>query len=107
VDRGGPAVVATITASGKALVMISALSQNSSTDEQCVMAFAITGGTTRAAADSQSIRLTERSNAIRDGATYLVKVLGTGLNTFTAQYRVTGGTCTWTARNIIVIPWPN
>jgi hypothetical protein len=87
--------------------MISALSEESSDDDQCVMAFAVTGGTTRAAADSTSIMLTERSNAIRAGATYLVKSLTAGLNTFTAQYRVTGGTCTWTARNIVVIPWPN
>jgi hypothetical protein len=87
--------------------MISALSDASTDDNQCWMSFAVTGVSSRAAADSTAIALSERSNPVRAGATYLVKGLTAGLNTFTAQYRVVGGTCTWTARNIVVIPWPN
>jgi len=103
----GPAVTATITSSGKALVMISSLMQSNTDDDNCLMGYAVSGNTTIAASDTDSIRGSERSNAVRLGATYLVTGLTAGSNTFTAQYRSsTTNTCTFTDRNIVVIPWP-
>jgi hypothetical protein len=106
---GGPVVTSSISASGKALVMISALSESGSADVNCLMSFLSTGtGGEATAGDDTSIRLSERSNPIRAGATYLVTGLTAGNHTFSARYRASGTTtCTWTDRNIIVIPLPN
>ena len=78
-------------------------------DNQCLMSFAVSGATTVAATDTRSLQLSERSQAIRAGATYLVTGLTAGSNTFTAQYRSenNGSSCSFANRNIVVVPWPN
>ena len=100
----------TIPASGNALVTLTLGSSTSATDLDCLMAFAVSGATTRVSSDAQSFRNPGRSvaNAVHQGsATYLVTGLTAGSNTFTAQYRLgTAGTCTFLNRNIIVIPLP-
>ncbi len=46
------------------------------------------------------------SSAVQGSATFFVTGLTAGSNTFTAKYRVTGGTGTYLNRTIIVIPLP-
>jgi hypothetical protein len=42
----------------------------------------------------------------RASATSVITGLTPGSNTFTAKYRITGGTGTWRDRDIVVIPLP-
>ncbi|PYS06277.1 MAG: hypothetical protein DMG17_32635 [Acidobacteria bacterium] len=67
------------------------------------MGFAVSGSTTVAAADEQTVMNTGTS-AIQESATYLVTGLTAGSNTFTAKYKAGSNTCTFLNRNIIVTP---
>ena len=75
-------------------------------------AFAISGATTIAANDAQSVMVgTTGSSTNADtvqnqvSATYVVTGLTNGNNTFTLNYRSSGGdTITYSSRSIIVIP---
>jgi hypothetical protein len=107
---GGPAVSATVPASGQVLVSLSA-SLFVSSDHGALMSFASTGGSQNVGAeDSRSLFLLSQSSAVSTqmGATYLVQGLSPGNHTFTAKYRTTGPgeTASFTRRSIIVIPLP-
>ena len=69
-----------------------------------VMGFAVSGASTVAAADSSAIGRSDTGVVIKGGATFLVAGLTAGSNTFTAKYRVTGGTGTFQDRKITVKP---
>jgi hypothetical protein len=110
-------VSATITSSGKALVTItggmSFPFSNSTGTVQGNIGFAVSGATTLAASDAQSLMLSSGVNAAASNtigaqmsATYLVTGLTAGSNTFTLQYKTSGDTVTFVNRNIIVIPIP-
>ena len=104
----GPAATVTVSSSGlKALVTISAQLSNSNNNRLCLMAFDVTGATTVAASDAQAILYTTSGGgtAAQMSATYLVTGLTAGSNTFTAKYRASANTCTFTNRNIIVTPY--
>jgi hypothetical protein len=76
------------------------------------MGFAVSGATTLAASDAQSLVAGILGGGgaprpdMQGSATYLVTGLTAGSNTFTAKYRVDGSTGTFANRNIIVIPLP-
>lgn len=99
----GPAV--SVTTTDTALVIITAQITGSSSSNPAFMAFAVSGASTVAAADGQSVMSTF-STAMTVGAAYLVTGLTAGVNTFTAKYRVAAGTGgTWVNRTITVIPY--
>ncbi len=103
----GPAVTVTIPASGNALVTVTAGLGNSNNDVATIMSFAISGATTRAAADATSLQCRAVSvDVFQISATYFVSGLTAGSNTFTAKYRVAGNTGTFVNRSIIVVPLP-
>jgi acetolactate synthase regulatory subunit len=78
-------------------------------------AFAVSGATTIAANDAQSVMVgvtgssTQHADTVQNqvSATYVVTGLTNGNNTFTLNYRSSGGdTITYSNRSIIVIPLP-
>lgn len=102
----GPAVTATIGASGKALVTLSAALQNNTSGQYSIAAVAVSGATTVAAADAKGLYVSEATTALeyRMSTTYLATGLTPGQNTFTMKYKVTGGTGTYSNRNVVVVP---
>lgn len=87
-----------------ALVSIYANIANSANGNRTWMSYAVSGATTIAANDANSINHSS-NQGMRWGATFLVTGLNPGTNTFTAQYRVTAGTGTFSVRRIAVIPF--
>ena len=99
----GPAV--TITTGTKALVIISAGEmRNQNASGECDMSFAVSGATTTAAADATSVGITSAASneTFRPTGAFIVTVTA-GSNTFTAKYRVGGGTGVFANRRISVI----
>jgi 2',3'-cyclic-nucleotide 2'-phosphodiesterase (5'-nucleotidase family) len=102
----------TVPASGKVLVILTTEAKTSAINQSAYMGFAVSGATTLAASDTRAyeVRINGGSGTplpqIQASATYRVTGLTPGSNTFTAKYRVTGGTGTWANRNIVVIPLP-
>jgi len=102
----GPSV--TTTVSGGALVIITARISSSNTG-QCFMSFdaTSTSGPNVASSDARSL-LSSDQHALPSqmSATYLVTGLSAESYTFTAKYRANanGIGCSWSNRNIIVIP---
>lgn len=96
----GPAVTATIGASGKALVIPSAILSNAG--GLALMSFAVSGATTVAATDDT----TARSGAVSVASAMPVLVTGLtpGSNTFTAKYRANTATASFERRRLTVIP---
>jgi len=100
---GGPAV--TVTTGPSAMVFLTAKVLNSA-GVSSFMGHAVSGATTIAAADSNSLIVDPGASnqvrttvlAFRDGD------LTPGSNTFTAKYRVDSGTGTYVNRRIVVIP---
>lgn len=100
----GPAV-STLTGT-TALVLLSALLLNNTSTNLCYMGFAISGATTVAAGDEDALIYQAFANngQAQMGTVVLVTGLTAGTNTFTAKYRVNGGTGTFQRRRIAVIP---
>ena len=96
----GPAV--TVTTGTKALVILTAYTENSSVSNLNQMSFEVTGATSQSPSFARNyyIRLT---SAIQASAVIPVTTLTAGSNTFTAKYQVNGGTGQWENRSIIVI----
>jgi hypothetical protein len=87
--------------------MITGNLSNSANNRRCYMAFAVSGATTVAVSDTRSLIYTT-SAAPSEGQTsavYLVTGLTAGSNTFTAKYKASANTCTFSNRNIIVTPY--
>lgn len=103
----GPAVTVDIGANGMALVLVTCrLGSNSNTSGQAVAGFAVSGATTVAAADGDSLIYQVYSSGARHQGTFakLVTGLTPGSNTFTMKYRVTSDTGTFLSRRLTVIP---
>lgn len=101
----GPSV--TVTTGSRALIIMSASLQNNS-DNSSFVSVAITGATSDAAADDRALRHrdgTGSSGEEQMSHAYLFTSLTPGSNTFTAKYRVIGGTGTFRYRHLIVIPF--
>jgi hypothetical protein len=97
-------VTVTIPASGKALVILTGQLFGSTGNSAAFMSVAVSGATTVAASDANSLRVAG-NDAVRASATALITGLTPGSNTFTAKYKQVGsGTATFSDRNIVVIP---
>ena len=98
----GPAV--TVTTGTQALITVGCQSSNNNSSQGAYMSFAVSGATTVAANDANAFYVTSFTGGF--GSSGMFQVLYTGLtagsNTFTAKYRATGTTATFSARNIIV-----
>lgn len=97
----GPTV--TLTTGTRALVTVSGLVQNDPS-VSAFMGFAVSGATTIAAADTKALVVGGNFDGrVTVGAsrTFLV-TLTAGSNVFTAKYRMSGGTGTYSNRDIIV-----
>jgi hypothetical protein len=103
----GPAATVSITSAGTALVMVTSQLSNSNGNRSCFMGFSISGASTVAASDTQSLNVVSLggNSGTQMTATYLVTGLTAGNNTFTAKYRASGNTCTFVNRSIIVTPY--
>lgn len=101
----GPAV--TVTTGARALVFISATMANNSIGQKSWISCAVSGATTIAATDTESIEFqVYGSNAEFAGTRAIFfKTLNSGSNTFTVQYRVSAGTTTFQDRDIIVMAY--
>jgi hypothetical protein len=99
----GPAV--SVTTGAAAWVVLYGSVQNSSVVAS-FMGYRIDGATTQDAGDNYSIQMTNvDGGGQRVGATFFHTGLTPGLNTFTAQYRVSSGTGTFAVRTLSVIPF--
>lgn len=99
---------ATLITGSRALVVVSGQLANGTLSAQAYMGYAVSGATTTSATDATAI-LTEQS-ASTNGINQDIKAscasvvtLNAGSNTFTAKYRVSSGTGTFSNREIIVI----
>ena len=100
-STAGPAV--TLTTGTKALVIVSAHLTNSG-EQRSYMSFAVSGATTLAAADTRSLmRYITALQELGMSFAVILNGLTAGSNTFTAKYRVGGGTGTFYNRDINVI----
>lgn len=101
----GPVV--TVETGPMALVIVAGQLSNSGTDS-ARMAYDVSGDTTIAAADNRGIgTFGVASLTVTTGTTVLHfggLALTPGSNTFTAKYRVSGGTGTFLSRRIAVLP---
>jgi hypothetical protein len=99
----GPAV--TVTTGTMAWVAMYASIQNSSV-VAAFMSYRIDGETSQDPQDAQSLQLTNAaSGGQRIGAVILNTGLTPGVNTFTAQYRVSSGKGTFAVRTLAVFPF--
>jgi len=98
-------VTVNVSATGTAVVTLTALEGASVTGDSCYMSFAVTGATTIAAADAQS--LVETSGQQQASATFVVTGLNAGSNTFTAKFssNAAANTCHFANRALIVTPY--
>lgn len=103
----GPAV--TVTTGAHALVFFAAIMANNTGNGESLMAAAVSGATTIAAAagTGQLLYQTYSSGSGSQSASFsFVSGLTPGSNTFTAKYAGQGGTSTFQNRTITVIPLP-
>jgi hypothetical protein len=96
----GPAV--TLTTGTRVLVTLSSIIFNTGVNNSW-MAVAVSGATTLAADDARAIVVTG-TTGLSASRTFELTGLTAGSNTFTAKYKVTGGTGTFQNRDIVVIP---
>ena len=96
----------TLTTGTKALVIISAQSNNNTVGANQYMSFAISGATTTAASDNYSwnFRVSTASYGLTQTAVLPV-TLTAGSNTFTTQFRVDAGTGQFGVRTITVLAY--
>lgn len=102
----GPAVTATIGATNKALLSMMCRQYNSSAGESTLMAPAISGATTYAAADALALSFTSPTGGgeVRHGMTIPYTALNPGATTATLKYRRTNGTGSFSERIITLQP---
>jgi len=100
----GPAV--TVTTGSQAVVLLTCTTSENTAAANAWMSYAVSGATTTAPNDGLGLTAQNSTANIADART--VAILHTGLtpgsNTFTAKYRVTSGTGTFTQRKLIVLP---
>lgn len=101
----GPTV--TQTTGTIAFVFIRCGMENSGANAGSFMSFEVSGASTIAAADTQSINIAGLTAAsrFRLGTAYMLNNLTGGVNTFTAKYKVSANTGTFTQRQLSVMPF--
>ena len=101
----GTAISCTLVTGTTALVTMSHQGANSTAGQNNVISLSVSGATTLAAADAQNA--TQTAPAANYGMslnrTQLITGLTAGTNTFTLNYRVTGGTATMNSRDFVVV----
>lgn len=100
---GGPEVTLGVGPSGRVLVVLSCIAGNATAGSRGHMGFAISGANTLAASDGFSIRSPTASD-VGAGTSVLVTDLNAGTSTFTAKYRATADTASFSNRRLQVIP---
>lgn len=100
----GPSV--TVTTGTRAIVMVASLVQNSTVGQNSYASYAVSGASAIAASDDRSVLITAAAvnQTLRASSVYMETGLTAGSNTFTMQYRVTGGTGSFQNRRITVLP---
>lgn len=96
----------TVTTGTKVLVIVSADSRPPQSDGDAFASYAISGATTLAASDAWAFHNSPDAGGIQQwvGASYVsYQTVTAGSNTFTMQFRSSGGTQTFRNRQIIVI----
>jgi hypothetical protein len=105
-STSGPSV--TLTTGTKALVIVSCQMANSGANSLSYMDYTITGSTSRSASDGTAVILRQTNAAsgqnqdLRSSSASIVS-LTAGSNVFTAKYKVSGGTGTFSNREICVV----
>jgi hypothetical protein len=102
----GPTVTLTVPASGRVLVSVTSDMSNSTGGGSNFMGFAISGADTRAAADTNALILGGNTLQAATASFIVTGLTANGSDTFTAKYRVSGGTGTFSNRSIWAIPIP-
>lgn len=101
----GPSV--TVTVQSRAMIFVSARVFNNTAGEICLVGVDISGASTVSAADNRA--LLYESGAANDNLmatwNYMHTGLSAGSTTFKLEYRVTGGTGTFSNRRIVVVPY--
>jgi len=100
----GPTV--TLNTGARAIVLFRAAMDNNSANEACFMGFEVSGASSLAASDTSAINFDGLAASSRNrlGSPYVITSLTAGSNTFTAKYKVTAGTGTFTTRQLAVFP---
>jgi hypothetical protein len=88
----------------KALISFHCRQSTSVTSTNVWTSVAVSGATTIAASDNFSTSY-DQTGQLFHGITYVETGLTAGTNTFTMQYRVSGGTGTFSTRRINVVPF--
>lgn len=98
----GPAV--TLTTGTQALLSISATGSNNTSNASIYMSYAVSGASTVSASDSTALIISSYTGGIgfSGSAVYLLSGLTAGSNTFTAKYKVSSNTGSWSNRSLIV-----
>ena len=95
---GAPSL--TVTGAHTVLLTLTIAGSNTNNDRSCLMSFAASGGLTLAASDDRAAGAAAGAAIpFATSATYLFTT--TGNTTFSAQYRASANTCTFTRSNII------
>lgn len=99
----GPSV--SVTTGVSAIVWLSAIISKTTTGNTGVLSFAVSGATTVAAADANACYAISAVANGNSAISRVVKIQGLtpGVNTFTAKYRVDGGTFSFQNRSIAVM----
>lgn len=98
----GPTV--SVTTGPSAFVFLAANTLNTSTNATWY-SVGITGATTVVASDGTALMMQGSSGlGQHTGTAILMRGLNSGINTFTAKYRVSGGTGTFSERRLAVMP---
>lgn len=99
----GPAV--TLTSAGTIALCLfeSVMFNNSAATNGTLMSVAVSGATTTAAADTDSLKVTAGNAGVGfRSCAFAVLTITPGSNTYTAKYRVGGGTSGWQDRKLWV-----
>jgi len=93
------------TTGGRAIVVVSALISNSTAGANAYMSWAVSGASTIAASDTWALQHRDAgtTGALQASRFYLAEGLTSGSNTFTGKYKVSSGTGTFVARQIVVM----
>lgn len=94
----------TLTTGTMAIVSYSVF-MNHTSGSTAIMCFSVSGATTRAAQESESVYTTSSARS-GFGRTIIVTGLTAGSNTFSLSYRTSGGTAEYENRNISVVTIP-
>lgn len=99
----GPTVAITLASARTVLVFVKAVVFQASTTDDVFMSFTASGATTLAADNNRAMRHNGSGTAEGYSAVAVV-ACNAGTTTFTARYRVDGGSGSWTARVLAVVP---